>query len=298
MINLHTLPTPRAGGIGIFFANLFIIFNPLGWTFLLSALPAFIAGLYDDFSSLTPKTRLIIQTFSAFLALFLLDSTVLGLGYDIHFVWYLGIPITLIAIIGMINAINIIDGFNGLASGVSIIYFASIAWLGFHLDDMALMQIAVVNIAGLIGFMVLNFPRGKIFLGDGGAYFLGFSLATLSLLLINRHHELSMLYPLALLFYPIFEVIFSIYRRKIVKKVKSTHPDSIHLHQLIYKRITKNNPATSVYIWKKVAPFVIVTTLFSTSDTAMLICVAAFALLYVYRYRSIVHFKASIDAFN
>lgn len=286
----HKAPTPRAGGIGIFFANLFLIFNPLGWQFLVAALPAFGAGLMDDFKSLTPKTRLFLQTISGILCVWVFNSYIVSFGFDVGINFYLGAFIAIVAVVGAINAINIIDGFNGLASGFAMMVFISFGYVAWMNQDITMFEIAVINIAAVGGFMLFNYPKGKIFLGDGGAYFLGFALASLSMVLVIRD-DISQLYPLAILIYPAFEVAFSMYRRKIVKKTKMTKNDKYHLHQMIYYRVTKNNPATSKYIWIRVLPFMIVSTIFYKNDLVQLGVIVFFCIFYVNLYNKLVKFK-------
>ncbi|MEA3387153.1 MAG: MraY family glycosyltransferase [Patescibacteria group bacterium] len=285
---IHNTAIPRAGGIGIYFTNLFLIFNPIGWKLFLISLPAFIIGFIDDIKSITPKVRLLFQSLSAILAVLILNTLAYSIGFEIFLPYWLSILISIFAIIGVTNALNIIDGFNGLASGIALMIFISLAFISFIVKDMVLFEIIFINIIALVGFLILNFPKGKIFLGDGGAYFIGFSLATVSLLVTYTHREISVFYPLALLIYPVWEVVFSIYRRKIIKKVQSTHPDRIHLHQLIYRRIVKSNPKTTVYIWKRVFPFMLLATYFYNNDALLLLIILAFILAYNFSYRKIV----------
>lgn len=192
------------------------------------------------------------------------------------------------AIVGVTNAINIIDGFNGLAATISLMILISLASISMLLNDMVLFEIIIINIIALLSFLILNFPKAKIFLGDGGAYYIGFALSTISLMMIYTHREISVFFPLALFIYPVWEVIFSIYRRKIIKQKKSTHADRLHLHQLIYKRIVKNNPKTSIYITKRVLPFMILSTVFYDNDIILLAIVFMFIISYNLVYRRII----------
>ncbi len=287
----HDRPTPRAGGIGIFLTNLLVIFNPIGWKFLASALPAFLAGLADDFSSISPKVRLIFQALSATLAVFLLDAVIDSIGFGISIPYWLGAILTIIAITGVINALNIIDGFNGLAGGFALLAYISLGYVTYQVGDMTLLEIIFINIAALIGFLLLNFPKGKIFLGDGGAYFLGFSLAVISLLLHHNHPDkVSQWYPLALLIYPVFELGFSIYRRKFLEKKEATLHDNNHLHQLIYRNITRNNPLTTLYILKYVAIAILASTIFYENDWVQIVVAGMIMIFYVKKYTEIIKF--------
>lgn len=287
---LHKAPTPRAGGVGIFLANLFLIFNPLGWQFLVATLPTFLAGLLDDFSSLSTRVRLFLQTISAILCVWIFNSYVISWGFDISMNAYLGYFMAVVAIVGAINAINIIDGFNGLASGFAMMVFISFAYISWSSQDMVIFEFSIINVAAIFGFMLFNYPKGKIFLGDGGAYFLGFALASLSMILVIRDN-VSQFYPLAVLIYPAFEVAFSIYRRKIVKKTQITKNDKFHLHQMIYYRITKDNAPTSKYIWIRVLPFIAISTICYKSDFVQIIVILLFSIYYITLYNKIAKFK-------
>ena len=286
----HERPTPRAGGIGIYMTNFLLLINySLGWKFVLAAFPAFLGGLLDDLKYLSPKTRLLFQSFSAIMAIFLLDSVIDSIGFGIEIPYILGVVLTIVAITGVINAINIIDGFNGLASGFSLMAFASIAYVSYQVGDITILEIALINIAALIGFLTLNFPKGKIFLGDGGAYFLGFALATLTLLLHHKHpNEVSQWYPLALLIYPVFEIGYSIYRRKFLEKKEATKHDNNHFHQLIYKNMTKSNPKTSLYIFARVLPFIFISSFFHSSDLIEIGGIITFGIFYLIAYKKII----------
>jgi UDP-N-acetylmuramyl pentapeptide phosphotransferase/UDP-N-acetylglucosamine-1-phosphate transferase len=156
----------------------------------------------------------------------------------------------------------------------------------------------------LMGFLVFNYPRGLIFLGDGGAYLIGFWIAELSVLLTARHPEVSKWCPLLLCFYPIFETLFTIYRRVILKRVHPGMPDASHLHQLIYMRIvrwslgsnddelkTQRNAMTSPYLWVLATLSVIPAILFWENHMVLKGFAVLFAVTYVWFYWSIVRFK-------
>ena len=285
----HKVPTPRIGGMGIYLANLFIIFNPIGWKIIALSLPAFLAGLMDDFRSISPKIRLLLQSITACLTVAVLDISVGVLGFGIELPYYLAIVVAIVAIVGTINAVNIIDGFNGLASGFSLMVLLSAGIISWQLQDMVLLEIVFINIIALLGFFIFNYPKGKIFLGDSGAYFLGFLLICLLLYATNKHSEISFWYIVSLLSYPMVEVCFSTYRR-LLRHASPLSPDKIHFHQVVYRRITKSNPATSRYIWLRVLPFVAVATIFYNHDLILVCNCAVFTAYYLYLYRKMVKF--------
>jgi UDP-N-acetylmuramyl pentapeptide phosphotransferase/UDP-N-acetylglucosamine-1-phosphate transferase len=107
----------------------------------------------------------------------------------------------------------------------------------------------------------------------------------------SHSQEISQFYPLAVLSYPIFEVLFSMYRKKILRDMSPMLPDSFHFHMLINKRLTKNNPKTSLFIWKRVAPFIFLATVFYQNDLVLIGLCLGFALMYLRLYTNIVRFK-------
>ncbi len=288
----HDVPTPRSGGLGIFIALVIglSLFGREGEYLALSALPAFVIGFYEDLrTNISPRLRLAIIASGAVAAMILMEAVVYDLGLLTLPLW-LAVPFTLIAVTGVSNAINIIDGFNGLASGVSVIVLLSFSVVSYVYGDQLILGISTVLIVAIAGFFVWNFPRGRIFLGDGGAYFIGFILAELSVLLVKRNPGISPWFPLAVLAYPIFEVVFSIYRKKFKRGLSAFKPDSVHFHMLVYKRVARNNPKTSIYIWILVAGFNLVAFPFHANTPVLIFISFLFAAMYVMLYRKIVKF--------
>jgi UDP-N-acetylmuramyl pentapeptide phosphotransferase/UDP-N-acetylglucosamine-1-phosphate transferase len=183
-------------------------------------------------------------------------------GFDTLLRWSpFAIAFTAFAVGGVANSINIIDGYNGLAAGHAVIVLAAMAWLSAMVGDQLLLISALAMMGALLGFLVWNYPKGKVFLGDGGAYLLGFWLGELSVLIVMRHPEISPWFPMLLLVYPIFETLYSIYRRKIVEGLSPGQPDRMHLHQVIYLRLMRSpsgregDPAAAIRLNNGVAPF-------------------------------------------
>jgi UDP-N-acetylmuramyl pentapeptide phosphotransferase/UDP-N-acetylglucosamine-1-phosphate transferase len=255
------------------------------------------------------KVRLLATITSAGLAGILLNSwlnSVQILGIDNLMIAYpfLAITITCFAVGGVANAFNIIDGYNGLSSMVAIIILGGLAYVAFQVGDTQIMIAALAMIGALLGFMVWNYPRGLIFLGDGGAYLVGFWIAELSVLLTARHPEVSKWFPLLLCIYPIFETLFTIYRRVILKRVHPGMPDASHLHQLIYRRIVRwvgddkdqqlqiyRNSMTSPYLWLLCLLGVIPAVLFWRYHLALKGFAILFAISYAWVYWAIVRHK-------
>src|SRR5690606_21514159 len=114
-----------------------------------------------------------------------------------------------------------------------------ISYVAFQTHDTFVATAGLITAGAVLGFFVWNFPAGLIFLGDGGAYFLGFLVAALSMLLIGRNAEVSPLFPLLLCAYPLWETIFTMSRRRVVRGVAAGAPDGIHLHTLIHRRVMR-----------------------------------------------------------
>ncbi|RUM56921.1 MAG: glycosyltransferase, partial [Persephonella sp.] len=199
---------------------------------------------------------------------------------------------------GVSNAYNIIDGFNGLASSIAIIVFTSFAYIGFIKNDDFILNISLAMIFATLGFFIWNYPFGKIFLGDGGAYFIGFIIGFLSVYLVFKYKDVSPWYPMLLSTYPIFETIYSIYRKKFVRKISPTEPDGLHLHMIIYKRlIPKLSPKTrrnrllrnslvAPFLITLYIPFVVIANLYWNNSKILI-----YILIYLFLYKSIIKFK-------
>lgn len=295
----HRHHVPRAGGIGIFIGSFILLTScphsankiGIGVLLIIASLPSFLIGKLEDIrNNLSVKIRLPLLIISPVLGMLLLGNIVKDIGiFTLPMV--IAIPFTLFAVIGMTNAINIIDGFNGLASGISLIAFGFLGLAAYIVGDIELLKIIGILFASLFGFFVWNFPRGKVFLGDGGAYFLGFMLASISILLVNRNPQISPWFVLVILAYPVWEVIFSAYRKKMVRKKSPLVSDRVHLHMLIYQRITKTHWKTSVYLWM---PSVFIGSLgiaFSRSALILSILLLIYVLFYNFSYNRIVRFK-------
>ena len=243
----HVSLTPRVGGIAIFIALIVawkLCPQPLSHLLaqiLIAGLPVFALGVAEDISKrVNALQRLLAAIASATLAWWLTGYTLNHL--DIPPVDFLlaylplSIAFTAFAVAGLTNAINIIDGFNGLAGGTVVISFSALGIISWQAGDFQLAQLCLIIIVVLMGFLLFNYPFGKIFLGDGGAYLIGFILAWMAVMLPMRNPQVSVWAPLLVCSYPINEAIFSMTRR-FLSKTNLHEADSSHLHSLIKKKI-------------------------------------------------------------
>ncbi|QWD91109.1 glycosyltransferase family 4 protein [Polynucleobacter sp. MWH-Braz-FAM2G] len=310
----HTIVVPRIGGVSIALSVLCAILLKLTnspnylmeLTLLVCAIPTFLIGLAEDLTKkISVKKRLFFTAVSAALAIYLLQAQVVRLDIPVLDI-ILALPgisaiFTIFAITGVANAYNIIDGFNGLASMVGIITLLALAYLGYVFSDYAMIYLALVMAAAILGFFIWNYPRGLIFLGDGGAYLIGFWIATLSVMLTSRHPEVSPWFALLINGYPILETLFTIYRRKIHQGKSPGQPDGIHFHTLIYRRVLSSshqdknwfstNARTAPYLWILAVISVTPAILWWQSSTILMIATLLFTIIYVWTYTRIVKFK-------
>ncbi len=287
--NYHQDSTPRAGGLGILAGLLLLILSPLGLKFLLPITLAFLSGIFEDLhNSLSPKLRLSLQILTALSAIWLTDSVVTYLGLGISIPYWMGIIFSTFAIVGMMNAVNIIDGFNGLASGVILLILLSFAITSYEQGNMDIFYIVLTTAGATFAFFLLNFPKGKIFLGDGGAYMLGFIVAIIGIFLAAKYESVSPWYVLAIFIYPVWEVIFSIIR-KLSIGLSPMHPDSYHFHMLVYRQITHSNPLTTLFILGSTLPFMVLSTLYYDRSILNIMITCSFIvsqlMLYSYLYK-------------
>src|SRR3546814_14946868 len=125
---------------------------------------------------------------------------------------------------------------NGLAGMIATLMALSLALVALQVQDIPIFLISAALASATLGFLVWNFPFGRVFLGDGGAYFLGFMLAELAVQLVVRNPSVSPFYALAVLFYPVFEPLFSLWRRRFKRGTPADNPDALPLHQLVFHR--------------------------------------------------------------
>ena len=242
----HTKPTPRIGGIPI------VLGLVVAWgkapqdvkdmltPILFAGLPAFLFGLAEDITKRVGVTQRLLATMASGLLAWWITGYSLS-RVDVWGVdWLLqytlaSVLFTAFAVGGVANSINIIDGFNGLASTTASLAFVGLGMIAWQVADAQLAGVALVMAACIFGFFWVNWPFGKLFLGDGGSYFIGFALAWLAVILIERNSGVSAFAAQVVCAHPITEVLFSIYRRKI-KQVHPGHPDRLHFHSLVKRR--------------------------------------------------------------
>jgi len=246
----HTAPTPRIGGIAIA-AGLLVAFGMapeaareiLG-PMILAGTAAFAAGLLEDLTkNVGVRARLLATMASGVLAWWLTgiamqDTGLWGLDALLTML-PLAVAFTAFVVSGVANAINIIDGFNGLAAGVVVIMLSAMGIMAQQVGDPELAYVAFTLASVTIGFGMVNWPWGKLFMGDGGAYLLGFLVAWVAILLPMRHESINGWATLLACAYPVLEVLFSIRRRINRQGHHPGQPDNCHLHHFLHRRVIR-----------------------------------------------------------
>lgn len=320
----HVKPTSRLGGLaiasGFLFSGLSTYalkqdvhvseFQHHTFWFFLSVLPVWMAGLTEDLTHrVGPTLRLVMATLSAS---WLYSTLSVGVfRTDVLLIdWLFSIPggplcVTLLVVAGFTHSVNIVDGFHGLASGLMIITLCALSFMSWAVGDGLMLQLCLTSVFVLLGFFVLNWPSGSIFLGDAGAYLIGFWVVELGLLIAMRNPNISPMAPVVAGLLPLIETLFSMYRRKFVRDHPVNHPDALHLHTLVYRRLLlspgsaksleqKNNLNSTVafYFWLPAALFSIASCLFLQSTGTQLILILTYLGGYVWLYKKLVQFKA------
>lgn len=276
---------------------------------LLALLPAVLGGMAEDVTQrLAVRYRMMLSIATALLAVGLLGLSVVrldvpGVDFLLAAAPWLGVGIALLAVTGLPHAFNIIDGYNGLAAMVAIIVCLALAHVALQVGDRGLAAAVLATAAATGGFLLWNYPKGLLFAGDGGAYIWGVVIAIASLSLVQRNPQVSPWFPLLLLIYPVWETMFSIYR-KLVRGVSPGVADALHFHQLIYRRIVrsvfheddarrmlKRNNRTAPYLWAFSLLTVVPAILFWNKTGLLVVFCVLFVIGYVAAYLTIIRFK-------
>ena len=307
----HNTPTPRVGGLPIVTGLSVACFTStpeiqhLLTPILIAGLPAFLFGLAEDITKkVGVLARLLATMASGLLAWWLTDYSlsrvdVWGIDWLLKYT-LISVVFTSFSVGGVANAINIIDGFNGLASTMATLAFAGFAVIAWSVGDKTLASVAIILAACVWGFFWVNWPFGKLFLGDGGSYFVGFSLAWVAVMLIERNPSVSPFAALLVCIHPVSEVLLSIFRRKL-KKMNPGHPDRLHFHSIVKQRYVRRwfgnlsfelrNSITGVLVGFMTLTAILVASSVNQNSLLSLLAVTALAMGYVAIYARMIRFQ-------
>jgi UDP-GlcNAc:undecaprenyl-phosphate/decaprenyl-phosphate GlcNAc-1-phosphate transferase len=269
----HKRITPRLGGIGLLVTLVLMgLLAPSAiqdayLKLFISGLIVFTAGFLEDIGiGVSPKLRLLAALASSLTLIFFLEVWLPQLGIPLldHYAanWPIGIPLTLFITIGVSNGFNLIDGVNGLSGLTAMIGAVALAFIAEQAGYTNLVPLCIMLAAGIFGFWVLNFPFGLIFLGDAGAYVLGFILSWFGIAILIVAPNATPWAILLTVFWPVADTALAIYRRKITRR-PNMQPDRLHVHQLVMRSLELtvlsraqrriSNPLTTLAL----APFII-----------------------------------------
>lgn len=292
---------------GIVNSIAFKVETAMSWVVV--ALVGVASGIIEDMThQLKARWRLVTTTLAALLATLVFGLSVPRL--DIAVVdsfWqampWLGVALAVFAVAGLPHSVNIIDGYNGLAGLLSVIVCLAITYVALAVGDRELAGVVLVLAGATAGFLLWNFPRGLIFAGDGGAYLWGVVIAVVSIQLVQRHPEVSPWFPVLLLIYPIWETIFSIWR-KLTQGRSPGMADGLHFHHLIFRRVVRQvfhddearrmlvrNNRTSPYLWAFTVLSATPATLFYKNTPVLIGFILLFVITYLWAYWSIIRFR-------
>jgi UDP-GlcNAc:undecaprenyl-phosphate GlcNAc-1-phosphate transferase len=277
---IHTHPVPRLGGI-VIYSSFFLSFGLIhlidpslrGFESLVSDRSAMLTvglalvlglGIFDDLRPRTPTQKLVVQLIAgtlAYLAGFKISAVIPPAGSGILNLELLNYPLTLLWIVGITNAFNLIDGLDGLAAGVGVITCFTIFGVSLATSNIPTALTVLILAGALIGFLKYNFNPARIFLGDSGSLFLGFALAVLSMESSTKGSTvLAILVPILSLGMPIIETLLSVLRRLLdsllphrtksmsafQRLMRIMTPDNEHIHHRLISRGLSHKKAVLV----------------------------------------------------
>ena len=283
---MHDHPIPRMGGLAIFIgfmASMFLFMNldapKIGM--LAGAVIIVILGVLDDKYALPAKPKFLVQIIAAVIAVMAgnrIDVLSNPNIFSSEAVWHLGwlaYPVTVIWIVAITNAVNLIDGLDGLACGVSTISSATMLMIAMRFSelDVAVMMAALVG--ACVGFLPYNFNPAKIFMGDTGSTFLGFVMATVSVNgMFKQYAFISFVVPFLVLGLPIFDVCFAVVRR-VSHGQSPMQPDRGHVHhRLIAMGFSQKQAVGVLYVISAILGLSAVVLAVSDAVKAMLFLLA------------------------
>ncbi|WP_297711515.1 MraY family glycosyltransferase, partial [Dysosmobacter sp.] len=257
---MHKVPIPRLGGLAIFIGFmvsilLFSEITPELRSILLGAVIIVVLGVVDDIMALPAMLKFVVQIVAALIPA-THGVTILAFSnpniFSDNLYWVLGslsIPFTVLWIVAITNSVNLIDGLDGLANGVSAISATTMLVIALVSDQSAVAVVLAALVGACVGFMPYNMNPAKMFMGDTGATFLGYILATMSIQGLFKYYAvISFVVPFLILGLPIFDTTFAFIRR-IAHGQSPMHPDRSHIHhRLIDMCLNQKQAVATLYV--------------------------------------------------
>ncbi|MGD9863677.1 MAG: glycosyltransferase [Pseudodonghicola sp.] len=297
----HIAPTPRVGGIALMLGLCFATIHAPGeagvcLTYLfLSCLPVFAAGLMEDLNiGASPRLRLGAAMLSGVLVIAMTGYRIPAVGVpgvdQLIAFWPVGVLFTVVATAGLSHAFNLVDGLNGLSMGIGIVAAVALGVMAVGMGDTMTATIAAGVVFSVAGVLVVNYPFGRLFLGDGGAYTMGHLVGWLAVLLMARNPGISAWAVLMTAFWPVMDTGAAVLRRR-MKNMPASEPDRLHYHHVVMRiimaavltekrMIVANSMATACMVPLFATPAVLAV-LTATNDALALAAFALCVLLYL-----------------
>ncbi|WP_102273773.1 glycosyltransferase family 4 protein [Cytobacillus massiliigabonensis] len=288
---VHQKIMPRLGGLAIYLSFIIGMFilqpeDPngpaIGISIVVGSVVIIITGILDDMFEISAKVKMLGQLVAAIIVVVWGGVSVefinLPFGGELQF-GYFSIPVTILWIVGITNAINLIDGLDGLAAGVSSIALITISGMAIIMGDTYVVIVGSILLVSTLGFLFYNFHPAKIFMGDTGALFLGYMISVLALLGFKNVTLISLIVPIIILGVPISDTLFAIIRRVVNKKPLSA-PDKSHLHHCLLG-LGYSHRQTVLIIYAIAAFFGLTAVIFSQATVWWALIVIAVLLLLI-----------------
>ena len=301
----HKKSVSRLGGIAIFMSlfitSYFLSGNNEEYRILrlalASTLPIFLVGILDDLKiQISPITRILFMIPTPVIFFYFLDVRIESVGIDFIDgflkIEIIGLLFLIFSLIGIINAFNIVDGFNGLLLTYCLSVLLTLILAYESSSGIDWLTYIVAIFFAIFGVFLFNFPFGKLFLGDAGAYLLG-ALIPISLIEYTFDNGFSPWFVLAVLIYPVTEVFTSIVRKVFFRKMSAMQPDGLHFHMLVYKKISKKvgfrrvrlrHFVVTLFIFSINFPFLLAANLYKSDSIFLIFLSCSYLLFYIMIY--------------
>ena len=280
---VHSKPMPRLGGLAIYFGFLvgYMLYGELTTQMISILIGSFIillVGIFDDIKPIRARYKFLVQIIAALIVVIyggLYFKEITFLGLDIKLTVPFSYILSTFFIVAITNAINLIDGLDGLAGGISTIYFLTITVIALILGKLTGLDIvlSLIMFGSTLGFLIHNFPPAKIFMGDSGSLFLGFIISVIALVSFKITTLTSLVIPMLILAIPIFDTLLAIIRR-LLKGESIGEPDKEHFHHQLLK-LKLSYKASILIIYAISIAFSAVSVLYITKNTEGAIAVYA-----------------------
>lgn len=259
---IHQIPVPRLGGAAIWLSCVLtmLILILVFWRYphgnALSGMVAggtilFIIGMIDDIYGLSPKIKLFFQIVASLIAYTFgvqIIAVHIPFSSNVLYLGLLSIPLTVIWIVAISNAVNFIDGVDGLAGGVTAISALTLGVVAYYTDQPIAALVAAILAGTMLGFLAYNFHPARIFMGDSGSLFAGFLLASIGVTGVLKTVAATILLPILILSVPLLDITYAVFRR-LIKGKSPFIADGEHIHHKLLKAgISQNRTIIIFYL--------------------------------------------------